>query len=308
MSTGIIKVLNNLDLGGNTSTPVYPVTSTKAVYNKDNQILDDILTSTSEQLQITQKITEDNTDVLDKLQKEVKDIAEQVSEVSLTETAFIPVFDKVVDYATAVDGFSESAGFVVYTKQCVYENTEDSHPTFLWYVPDEQKYYKDWYNSYQYKDGEDIPYINKIFENHRDKQQYYFDGNQLNTFGNIKIDEQIKTHSDGVISGDNILTIENNTQYSGFFMGTVSFSLPDVTDVNCVVEVWKVPVYGGGEYSGVIATQFLYSNNMEIGNQSVAIPFIFKCSNPMNIGIKFKNNNTSDLTFTNFKTEIFKLN
>lgn len=305
---GILKVITNYDLGGNNDTPVYPVTSTLGVYNQENKSLEDVLNNHSNAInEITDKVS-DNTIEINNVKDNIDTIKEQLNCIGSAETTTIPVFNGIEEEATVIDAVSSSEGFVVFVKNCQYENNTNPYPTFVWKVLSEGAYYKQWYNSDAYKYSDDTPYINKIFENHRDKQQYYFDGNQLNTFGDIKIDEQIKTLTDGVISGNNVLNIEDNTQYSGFFMGTVRFSLPDVTDVNCVVEVWKVPVYGGGEYSTVIATQFLYSNNMGMINQYVAIPFIFKCSNPMNVYIRFKNNNTSDLTFTNLKTEIFKLN
>ena len=39
----IKKILENELLGGTQSTDVYPVTSTKAVYNENNESLDDII-------------------------------------------------------------------------------------------------------------------------------------------------------------------------------------------------------------------------------------------------------------------------
>ena len=309
MSTkGILKVITNYDLGGNDDTPVYPVTSTLGVYNQENKSLEDVLNNHSSAInEVTDKVSA-NTIEINTVKDNIETIKEQLDGIGSTEATTIPVFNGIEEEATVIDAVSSSEGFVVFIKNCQYENNTNPYPTFVWKVPLEGTYYKQWYNSDAYKNFDDTPYNNKIFENHRDKQQYYFDGNQLSTFGDIKIDEQVKTYSDGVISGDNVLTIEDNTQYSGIFMGTVRFSLTDVTDVNCIVEVHKVTVSGAGEPGGVIATQFLYSNNMGMINQSVSIPFIFKCSNPMYVYIKFKNNNTSDLTFTNFKTEIFKLN
>jgi hypothetical protein len=36
MSEGIIKALNNLDVGGQTNVKIYPITSTIAVYDTSN--------------------------------------------------------------------------------------------------------------------------------------------------------------------------------------------------------------------------------------------------------------------------------
>ena len=41
----IKKILENELIGGTQSTDVYPVTSTKAVYNENNESLDDIINS-----------------------------------------------------------------------------------------------------------------------------------------------------------------------------------------------------------------------------------------------------------------------
>lgn len=46
----IKKILENELVGGTQSTDVYPVTSTRAVYNEDNKRLDDILTELESKL------------------------------------------------------------------------------------------------------------------------------------------------------------------------------------------------------------------------------------------------------------------
>lgn len=73
----IKKILENELAGGTQTTDVYPVTSTKAVYDENNKRLDEILSASTEAINgVTNKVTE--------LEQKTTDIEENIEPVSVT--------------------------------------------------------------------------------------------------------------------------------------------------------------------------------------------------------------------------------
>jgi hypothetical protein len=148
--------------------------------------------------------------------------------------------DYIVDVVE--DTVDSPEGFIVFVKNFKINGVLQNYGTFVYLYG--SAYYKNWYNDYDYKDVEDLPYINKLYENHDDRQQYYYDGvtfKSLNSTGN-QLQENYETVKEGhVIAGMDSYTFTKQLD-KGNKNGLVHIVInsDNINPVNCTVTVTKV--------------------------------------------------------------------
>lgn len=97
----IKKILENELIGGTQNTDVYPVTSTKAVYNEDNKNLDSILNTKVNTSDIVQQTGDSTTSVMSQkaVTKALKDSSEQIIELDNKVSTQLPAIERAKNEA-----------------------------------------------------------------------------------------------------------------------------------------------------------------------------------------------------------------
>lgn len=315
MSEGIIKALNNLDVGGQTNVKVYPITSTIAVYDTSNvpiqKFIDNQKQENQSKSQRISKVEQKNTQLDSTINNIKTDINEIKSSLGLgnPDAAIIPVFKNMEDYVVDVveDTIDSPEGFIVFVKNFKINGVFQNYGTFVYQYG--SVYYKNWYNDYDYKDGEDLPYINKLYENHDDRQQYYYDGvtfKSLNSTGN-SLQENYETIKEGhTIAGMDTYSFTKNLS-KGNHNGIIHIVLngDNTNPINCTITVSKVS-YGKDDTSYTMNTSTCVFNDPTYISYNIGVPYnTVVVGNTVTLEVTIYNNLNTQLNIKNIKVITF---